>query len=160
MARVKWRLRRTEASNCYNLAVLSHKLFQLHEELLGWRQRADYNINISSGSHQGFPFRHLELTTEYLLIERIILNSYSSRTRRIWADIYNQRGRRPYQLISGKSEKNNCFSKLDNSLDFFGWNLLKSWHFLYQRRRKKFFFDLQNSSTRNSPSAFSLLGQT
>ena len=25
-----------------------------------------------------------------------------------------------YQLISGKSEKNNCFSKLDNSLDFFG----------------------------------------
>ena len=25
-----------------------------------------------------------------------------------------------YQLISGKSEKNNCFCKLDNSLDFFG----------------------------------------
>ena len=40
--------------------------------------------------------------------------------RRIWADIYNQRGRY-YQLISGKSEKNNCFSKfLSNSLDFFG----------------------------------------
>ena len=44
-----------------------------------------------------------------------------------------------YQLVSGKSEKNNCFSKLDNSLDFFRWNLLKSWHFLYQRRREKIF---------------------
>ena len=32
-----------------------------------------------------------------------------------------------YQLISGKSEKNNCLSKFSsNSLDFFGWNLLKS----------------------------------
>ena len=31
----------------------------------------------------------------------IILNRYSSRTRRIWADIYKQRGRY-YQLISGK----------------------------------------------------------
>ena len=32
-----------------------------------------------------------------------------------------------YQLISGKSEKNNCFSKFSsNSLDFFGRNLLKS----------------------------------
>jgi len=29
-----------------------------------------------------------------------ILNSYSSRTRRIWADIYNQRGRRPSWLLS------------------------------------------------------------
>ena len=70
-----------------------------------------------------------------------IINSYSSRTRQIWADIYNQWGRRPswlYQLIYGKSEKNNCFSKFSsNSLDFFGWNLLKSWHFLYRRRRKK-----------------------
>ena len=45
-----------------------------------------------------------------------------------------------YQLISGKSEKNNCFSKFSsNSLDFFGWNLLKSWHFLYRRRRENFF---------------------
>ena len=25
-----------------------------------------------------------------------------------------------YQLLSGKSEKNDCFSKLDNYLDFFG----------------------------------------
>ena len=32
-----------------------------------------------------------------------------------------------YQLISGKSEKNNCFSNFSsNSLDFFGRNLLKS----------------------------------
>ena len=30
----------------------------------------------------------------------IIINSYSSRTRRIWADIYNQRGRRPSWLLS------------------------------------------------------------
>ena len=80
----------------------------------------------------------------------MIINSYSSRTRRIWADVY--------QLISGKYEKNNCFRKiLSNSLDFFGWNLLKSWHFLYRRRREKFFSDLQNFSTRNSPSVFPYL---
>ena len=29
-----------------------------------------------------------------------LINSYSSRTRRIWADIYNQRGRRPSWLLS------------------------------------------------------------
>ena len=63
-----------------------------------------------------------------------------------------------YQLISGKSEKNNCFSKFSsNSLDFFGWNLLKSWHFLDRRRREKFFSNLQNFSTRNSPSVFPYL---
>ena len=63
-----------------------------------------------------------------------------------------------YQLISGKSEKNNCFSKFSsNSLDFFGWNLLKSWLFLYRRRREKIFSDLQNFSTRNSPSVFPYL---
>ena len=63
-----------------------------------------------------------------------------------------------YQLISGKSEKNNCFSKFScNSLDFFGWNLLKSWLFLYRRRGEKNFSDLQNFSTRNSPSIFPYL---
>ena len=63
-----------------------------------------------------------------------------------------------YQLISGKSEKNNCFSKFSsNSLDFFRWNLLKSWHFLYRRRRETIFSDLQNFSTRNSPSVFPYL---
>ena len=32
-----------------------------------------------------------------------------------------------YQLISSKSEKNNCFSKFSStSLDFFGWNLASS----------------------------------
>ena len=47
-----------------------------------------------------------------------------------------------YQLISSKSEKNNCFSKFSsNSLDFIGWNLRKLWHFLYRRRREKFFSD-------------------
>ena len=95
--------------------------------------------------------------------KHLIFNSYSSRTRRIWADIYNQRGRGPSWLLSaiklsGKSEKNNCFSKFSsNSLDFFGWNLLKSRHFLYGRRREKIFSDLQNFSTRNSPSVFPYL---
>ena len=60
-----------------------------------------------------------------------------------------------YQLISGKSKKNNCFSKFSsNSLDFFGWKLLKSWHFLYRSRYEKNFSDLQNFNTRNSPSVF------
>ena len=48
----------------------------------------------------------------------ILLNSYSSRTRWIWADIYNLEavGRVGYyQLISGKSGKNNCFSKFSSS---------------------------------------------
>ena len=45
-----------------------------------------------------------------------------------------------YQLISGKSEKNNCFSKFSsNSLDFFGWNLLKWWHFFTDDATKKIF---------------------
>ena len=66
-----------------------------------------------------------------------------------------------YRLISGKSEKNNCFSKFSsNSLDFFGWNFLKLWHFLYRRRREKIFSDLQNFSTRNFAISFSLFGQT
>ena len=55
----------------------------------------------------------------------VIINSYSSRTRRIIELIYitNEAVGRVgyYQLISGKSEKNNCFSKFSsNSLDFFG----------------------------------------
>ena len=40
---------------------------------------------------------------------------------------------------------------------FFGWNLLKSWLFLYRRRREKIFSDLQNFGTRNSPSVFPYL---
>ena len=44
-----------------------------------------------------------------------------------------------------------------SSLDFFRWNLHKSWHFLYRRRRENFFSDLQNFSTRNSPSVFPYL---
>ena len=76
----------------------------------------------------------------------LIINSYSSRTGHIWADIYitNEAAGRVgyYQLIPGKSEKNNCFSKFSsNSLDFIGWNLRKSWHFLYRRRRENFFSD-------------------
>ena len=90
-----------------------------------------------------------------------IINSYSLRTPGyeliyITNKAVGQVGY--YQLISGKSKKNNCFSKFsNNSPDFFGWNLLKSWHFLYRRRRKKIFSDLQNFSTRNSPSVFPYL---
>jgi len=63
-----------------------------------------------------------------------------------------------YQLISRKSEKNNCFSKFSsNTLDFFGWNPLKLWQFLYRRRREQIFSDLQNFSTRNLPSVFPYL---
>ena len=65
-----------------------------------------------------------------------------------------------YQLISGKSEKNNCFSKFtSNSLDFFGWNLLKSWHFLYRRHRKKI-FPTSKISEKKFAISFSLFGQT
>ena len=49
-----------------------------------------------------------------------IINSYSLRTRRKWADIYITNaavGRVGYyQLISGKSEKKNCFSKFSTIL--------------------------------------------
>ena len=47
------------------------------------------------------------------------INNYSSRKRRIWADIYNQEavGRVGYsQFISGNPEKNNCFSKFYTSV--------------------------------------------
>ena len=40
------------------------------------------------------------LKTQYPVILFLIINSYSSRTRRILADIYNQRGRRPSWLLS------------------------------------------------------------
>ena len=95
-------------------------------------------------------------------VEIQLINSYSSRTRRICTDMYitNEAVGRVgyYQLISGKSEKNNCFSKFSsNSLDFFGWNHLKSGHFLYRRPSAKMFSDLQNFSTRNSPSVFPYL---
>ena len=78
-------------------------------------------------------------------------------------------GRRYPFGLAGVAQRPN-FSKISsNSLDFFGWNLLKSWHFLYHEyffvmtfyRNEKFFSDLQNFSTRNSPSVFPyFLGQT
>ena len=89
-----------------------------------------------------------------------VITSYSSRTRRIWADIYNQRGHRPSWLLSAhirQVRENNCFSKFSsNSLDFFGWNLRKSWHFLYRRRRETFFSDQHKKFA----ISFSLFGQT
>ena len=63
-----------------------------------------------------------------------------------------------YQLISGNSEKNNCFSKFSsNSLDFFGWNLLKSWHFLYRRRHEKIFFPTSKISAQEIRYQFCLI---
>ena len=77
------------------------------------------------------------------------------------------RGRAGYELIYitneavGKSEKNNCFSKFSsNSLDFFGWNLLKSWHFLYRRRRERNFFRPPKFQHKKFAISFSLFGQT
>ena len=54
------------------------------------------------------PWLWFELSLEVLKFEStclctscfVIINSYSSRTCRIWADIYNQRGRRPSWLLS------------------------------------------------------------
>ena len=50
-----------------------------------------------------------------------------------------------YQLISGKSEKNNCFSKFSSNSRFF------------RVKPPQIFSDLQNFSTRNSPSVFPYL---
>ena len=92
-----------------------------------------------------------------------IFNSYSSRTRRIWADLYNQRGRRPSWLLSAHiyPASPRRITVLVNFqailLIFLRWNLLNLWLFLYRRRREKIFSDLQTFSTRNSPSVFPYL---
>ena len=66
-----------------------------------------------------------------------------------------------YQLMPGKPEKNNCFSKFSsNSLDIFGWILLKLWHFLYQQRREKIFFRSPKFQHKKFAISFSLFGQT
>ena len=41
-----------------------------------------------------------EAVERYVTAPATVINSYSSRTRRILADIYNQRGRRPSWLLS------------------------------------------------------------
>ena len=50
----------------------------------------------------GFPGHVRRYILKYIneITVLLIFNSYSSRTRRIWADIYNQRGRRPSWLLS------------------------------------------------------------
>ena len=64
-----------------------------------------------------------------------------------------------YQLISGKSEKNNCFSKFSsNSLDFLGWNLLKS--FSLPKTPRKNFFRPPKFQHKKFANSFSLFGQT
>ena len=47
-----------------------------------------------------FHLHYLPQVPLFPALTIIIINSYSSRTRRIWADIYNQRGRRPSWLLS------------------------------------------------------------
>ena len=83
----------------------------------------------------------------------INFNSYSSRTHRIWSDIYNQR-----VLISDKSDKNICFSKLSTILLISSGETSSDCDiFFTDDAAKKNFSDLQNFSTRNSPSVFPYL---
>ena len=42
----------------------------------------------------------LSSSVDWCAMQIFMFKSYSSRTRRIWADIYNQRGRRPSWLLS------------------------------------------------------------
>ena len=49
------------------------------------------------------PFLHL--SQRFYKLQNNNYNSYSSRTRWIWADIYNQRGRRPSWLLSAHIRK-------------------------------------------------------
>ena len=94
------------------------------------------------------------------------INSYSSRTRQIWADIYNQRGRVGYyQLISGKSEKNNCFSKFSSSpitgnchSKFFPTSSNRDIYFTDDTAKK--FFRTFKISAQKFAIRFSLFGQT
>ena len=104
--------------------------------LVFFARREEEMDNADGGLIESNSWKH-NWSSKQIICLYWIINCYSSRTRRIWADIYNQQG---HQLISGKSEKNNCFSKFSsNSLDFFRWNLLKLWHFLYRGRCEKIF---------------------
>ena len=88
----------------------------------------------------------------------VVFKSYSSRTHRIWADIYNQRGCRPSWLLSAspsKSEKNNCFSKFSNNSKLISLGETSA-------NRDIFFTDdatrnVFPTSTRNLPSVFPYL---
>ena len=63
-----------------------------------------------------------------------------------------------YQLISGKSEKNNCFSKFSsNSLDFIRWNLRKSWQFFFTDEAAKKFFPTSKISAQEIRHQFFLI---
>ena len=82
-------------------------------------------------------------------------NSYPPKRAKVMSSIWTNR-----VIISSYPASPRRITVLkfsSNSLDFFGWNLLKSWPFLYRRRREKLFSDLQNFSTRNSPSVFPYL---
>ena len=64
-----------------------------------------------------------------------------------------------YQLISGKFEKNNCFTKFSsNSLDFFGWNLLVTFSLPTTPRNN--FFRPPKFQHKKFAISFSLFGQT
>ena len=60
-------------------------------------------------------------------------DSYSSRTRRIWADIYNQRGGRPSWLLSAHIRQvlDDCFHSVEaNNLFVYGFFQMALWSFL------------------------------
>ena len=54
----------------------------------------------ASGTYSFLYEQKKEIVALQSAPSRRLFNSYSSRTRRIWADIYNQRGRRPSWLLS------------------------------------------------------------
>ena len=69
-------------------------------------------------------------------------------------------GRVGYQLISGKSEKNNCFSKFSsNSLDFSG-ETSSNRDIFFTEDAAKNFFRPQKFQLKKFAISFSLFGQT
>ena len=59
--------------------------------------------SLSNHTHKLAHYRCSQYVLNYSWIQPLrffMFNSFSSRTRRIWADIYNQRGRRPSWLLS------------------------------------------------------------
>ena len=69
----------------------------------GWRRRTSSKRVLLSWRSGNFFMEKLKQESQsavYQSWQYDIFNSYSSSTRRIWADIYNQQGRRPNWLLS------------------------------------------------------------
>ena len=98
-----------------SLAIVGSSGLEVNCDTTASRQKTTINTAVASSYSNYRRFKNIIHCTSI----SIIFNSYSSRTRRIWADIYitNEAVGRVgyYQLISGKSEKNNCFSKFSSS---------------------------------------------